>query len=227
MARFNKGVQGGYSGKMGNVVGSSWRQIDYIRSLPRLKKNRTITEKQLAQRMRFAMAVNFLAPLKDVMNIGFRDRSQGRATGYNIGLKRFLTETIIGEYPDYQVDYSNLVLSTGSVGPLLGPKLEPITNGGVLMTWTPIQGGGAQLHDEVIVAVYNREKQFVLVLEEHQRSDAEVLIPVPDVFVSDTLEVFTFLVKRNVNACSKSQHVGSIVVTADMVGGDVLPEPED
>jgi hypothetical protein len=38
MAKLNNGILGGISGKVGNIVGSSWRNIDTIRSNPKGKK---------------------------------------------------------------------------------------------------------------------------------------------------------------------------------------------
>jgi hypothetical protein len=39
MGTIKKGVLGGFSGKVGSVVGASWKGIDYIRSLPASVKN--------------------------------------------------------------------------------------------------------------------------------------------------------------------------------------------
>lgn len=221
MARFNTGVHGGYSGKVGNVVGASWRQIDYIRSLPKLLKNRPVSERQLAQRTRFTLAVSFLAPLKELLNMGFRDEVQGRATGYNVGLRRFINNAITGSYPDYEVDYPSVVLSSGGVGQLMAPTLSPGQEGGLYLRWYPLTGGSAHMDDEVIVAVYNREKAFVLSLEQIEREAGAALIPVPSVFEGDTLEVFAFVMRRGRSASSNSQHIGSIMIDGDMISPDM------
>ncbi|MDK2788577.1 MAG: hypothetical protein PWP07_1822, partial [Epulopiscium sp.] len=34
MARIKKGILGGVSGRLGNVIGGSWKGVDYLRSLP-------------------------------------------------------------------------------------------------------------------------------------------------------------------------------------------------
>ena len=39
MGIIKKGILGGFSGKVGNVVGASWKGIDYIRSLPSTVRN--------------------------------------------------------------------------------------------------------------------------------------------------------------------------------------------
>lgn len=62
MATLNKGILGGFSGKVGTVVGANWRGLDIIRSRPKISK-RNPTEKQLEQQMKFKLAISFLQPL--------------------------------------------------------------------------------------------------------------------------------------------------------------------
>lgn len=60
MVRFLKGITGAYSGKVGSVIGSNWRNVDYVRSLSK-RSNKPASEDQLAQRAHFALAVSFLS----------------------------------------------------------------------------------------------------------------------------------------------------------------------
>jgi hypothetical protein len=59
MGTYNKGILGAFSGKVGPVVGASWRGKDVLRSLPR-KGIRVATETQLLQRLKFSTASEFL-----------------------------------------------------------------------------------------------------------------------------------------------------------------------
>ncbi|MDD3723512.1 MAG: DUF6266 family protein, partial [Lutibacter sp.] len=52
MGTIKKGILGGFSGKVGSVVGSTWNGISYMRSLPASVKNPR-TEKQMSQRSKF------------------------------------------------------------------------------------------------------------------------------------------------------------------------------
>ncbi|WP_229707698.1 DUF6266 family protein, partial [Sphingobacterium alkalisoli] len=98
MARFLKGINGAYSGKVGNVIGSSWRNVDYVRSLSK-RSNKPASADQLAQRAKFALGVSFLSPIKDLLNLGYSDALQGRSTGYNKALQHLLANGIMGDYP--------------------------------------------------------------------------------------------------------------------------------
>ena len=123
MGTIRKGANGGFSGKAGSVVGSSWRDVDYIKGLPKLS-SKPATERQLEQRAKFATAVNFLQPVKQLLNLGFSTQRTGRATGYNIGLRHLLENAIAGDYPTYGIDYSKVVISKGGHGKSLGCKIE-------------------------------------------------------------------------------------------------------
>lgn len=57
MGTIRKGANGGFSGKAGSVVGSSWREVDYIRGMPK-RSGKPATILQLEQTVKFMTAVN-------------------------------------------------------------------------------------------------------------------------------------------------------------------------
>lgn len=56
MARIPQGILGGIRGRVGNIVGGSWKGINYIRSMPLSVANPNTTSQQ-AQRGKFAATV--------------------------------------------------------------------------------------------------------------------------------------------------------------------------
>jgi len=58
MAEIKKGILGGFSGKVGTVIGVNWRGKDIIRSLPKASK-KAPTEEQLIQRVKFRKTIVF------------------------------------------------------------------------------------------------------------------------------------------------------------------------
>jgi hypothetical protein len=53
MGTIKKGILGGVSGKVGNVVGGSWKGIDYLRVLPASVHNAN-SQPQISQRYKFS-----------------------------------------------------------------------------------------------------------------------------------------------------------------------------
>ena len=52
MGKISQGVLGGFSGKVGNVIGASWKGIDYMRIMPANVANPR-TQGQIDQRSKF------------------------------------------------------------------------------------------------------------------------------------------------------------------------------
>lgn len=113
MGTYKNGISGSFSGKIGTVVGSTWNGIDYMRSLPRRSK-RAPTEGQKAQRMKLALAINFLSPVSELVNTGFRNEAV-KKSGFNVATSNFINEAIIGVYPEFLVDYSKVLISSGNL----------------------------------------------------------------------------------------------------------------
>jgi len=60
MGKLKNGILSGFSGKVGNIVGGTWKSIDYIRIKPSQVANPR-TEGQVAQRTKFSATLSFLA----------------------------------------------------------------------------------------------------------------------------------------------------------------------
>lgn len=213
MGKFLKGINGGFSGKIGNNIGSRWRQVDYMRSLPR-PSNKPASEAQLMQRAKFALSVAFLSPIKDLLNIGFSDLQQAKATGYNIALKHMLKNGIVGAYPNLEIDFEEVQLSRGRISPLFGLKLEEVSPGQAALTWeSKTNRFNAFADDEVIVLVYNKNKAFFDIMEEVTRNAESLNFELPTVFSGDELAVWVIMAHRDGVLTSSSQYAGTIAVS--------------
>ncbi len=113
MAKFKNGILGGFNGKVGNIVGSSWKGITYMRAKPG-KSNKKASEKQIKQRAKFLFAANFMQALYPIIQVGFR-KMEIHKSAKNAAMSELLNYTIEGEYPDYGVNFRNLKLSKGSL----------------------------------------------------------------------------------------------------------------
>ncbi len=55
MGTFSKGIPGGFSGKVGNIVGGNWKGIDYMRSMD--KRKTTMPGRSASLRNRQSLAL--------------------------------------------------------------------------------------------------------------------------------------------------------------------------
>ena len=114
MALFGNGILGGFSGKVGTVVGSTWRGLEVMKSKPKKKRTRKFTEKQQAQRLRFDKGIKFASTMGSVFKKGFGN-SAPDMTGVNRAASLMLKQAMTGEGPNLRIDYSKVLVSKGSL----------------------------------------------------------------------------------------------------------------
>ncbi len=113
MGKIDNGILGGFNGKVGNVVGSTWKGISYMRAkAPSVK--RKASDKQIAHRTRFRMASKFLQPLYPILEIGFKNLTIHRSP-QNAAMAELMNYALDGEYPDFKINLDNVTLSIGTL----------------------------------------------------------------------------------------------------------------
>lgn len=213
MARFIKGIHGSYQGKVGNIVGSSWRGIDYVRSLPK-KSSKPASEDQLAQRMKFGMSTSFLKSIKEVLMLGFSDSKQRGKTGYNVAFQQLINNAFIGVYPDFMIDYSTVKIASGSVANLVGLQTVESAPRVLTMTWDPVGNRfNAFADDQVLVILYDQVENLFFAYEGATRTDSTMAITLPNSYTGKTIVGWTFNIHRDGILTSSSQYLGQFVLT--------------
>src|SRR6476661_1799421 len=71
MAKFKDGILGGFSGKVGTVVGVQKGDTYYMRSLP--KKRTKFTEAEKINQAKFKLVQDYLQPIKTLLSVGFKN----------------------------------------------------------------------------------------------------------------------------------------------------------
>ena len=94
MGTIRKGILGGFTGKVGTVVGSNWKGIAYMRSLPQKVKN-PCTPAQLSQRSKFALALTLLQPMTGLLRTSWKLYAR-RQTPFNAAMSYTVANAISG-----------------------------------------------------------------------------------------------------------------------------------
>ena len=87
MGIIKQGILGGFSGKVANVVGTSWKGIAVVKSQP-LSVANPKTAAQVAQRTKLAACVKILQPILSEVIKPLNDRFAGQMSGYNYALQK-------------------------------------------------------------------------------------------------------------------------------------------
>ena len=210
MGRIKQGILGGFSGKVGNVVGSSWKGISYMRSLPQHYHNPN-TEGQVEQRTKFKVASQFLRPLNDFLRTGFKTCAHHRLP-INAAMAYTLAHAIKGTTPlDYAIDQTKVLVSRGGLTPAANAEAD--TGPGdfqVNFHWSDNSGiGSAKATDKALLLVYNPAKaEAFYATAGNSRSEEGQEVFVPADWLGDDAYAYLGFISQNGREVSNSTYLG-------------------
>jgi hypothetical protein len=158
MGKLNSGLNSSFGGRVGTVVGSSWKGIPYIKSAykPRTKK---ISEKEKANRSKFAMAQEWLSPLLDFVREGFKGYSE-TVEGYLAAKSWLLRNCFTGTAPDIHIDPSLMKVSSGDLPLPENISFKQTKAGHLQFTWDTAPLPEANGQDQVMLLAYDVENKI-------------------------------------------------------------------
>jgi Family of unknown function (DUF6266) len=212
MGTFSKGILGGFSGKVGNVVGARWRGKDILRSLPN-KKAYLPTLAQLEQRDRFKTVMLFLTPIKPILS-AFFGKQQGDKSPFNLATGYHMKYALLPDGLDgYVIDFPKVLISKGD--------LRGIANGGVApagmsieITWNDNSGqGNASATDELVVVAYcSALNLFETAYPAATRDLQTINMPIPAYLAGQQLQVWATFVTADNKLAATSTFLGDVTM---------------
>ncbi|MEQ9287692.1 MAG: DUF6266 family protein [Cyclobacteriaceae bacterium] len=211
MGKISQGVLGGFSGKVGNVVGGTWKGIDYMRIKPANVSNPR-TSGQVDQRSKFSTTLKFLQSMTDFLRVGFKLYAN-KMTQFNAAMSYNLNNAITGSYPNFTIDYANALVSRGG---LVGAANAAVSSSGGLVefTWDDNTGSGnAQATDKALLVVYNPAKdESIYDSAGAVRSATSQNLGMPASYVGDDVEAFIGFLSEDGKEVANSVYIGSVTV---------------
>ncbi|WP_316751593.1 DUF6266 family protein [Pedobacter gandavensis] len=212
MGSYNPGAFGSFRGRVGHVVATKWKGKDIVKNLP-AKTTKKASIAQLAQRKRFEFLNRFMGQFSDLIHIGYRTAAGNRFIPMNLACAYHLKHAVIGDYPDYQMDYSKLKLSFHKgIDPVVKPELALLNGEAVILNWQmpEFRSITTRADDLAYILVYNREKDHSVKHEGPRRSDLRAEISMPESFIGDTLHCWIFFVSLDGKLAAETQYVGTL-----------------
>lgn len=212
MGKISQGVLGGFSGKIGNVIGGSWKGIDYMRIKPTSVANPR-TEGQVDQRTKFTAALQFLQPMRDFIKVGYKAHAN-KMTEFNSAMSYILNNAVTGISPDFAVDYASALISRGSLPGSLNAAVSSAAPGEVTVTWADnTLNGSASATDKSLILLFNAGKvEAIFTLSGAARSAGTQALVVPDNYTGDQLQAFISFQSADGSLVSNSTYIGSVLV---------------
>ena len=160
MATLKHGINGPFSGKVGSVVGSSWRGIPYIKGKQRIKGTKPKpTHKQASQHRKFVLLNRFLRNFPKLLEIGFGAYTR-KATAMNVAFSYNYDQAFVERADELVLNYPVLQFSRGSLY-TAGAEKAYVENDGIQVRWNPRTFGvGGAMDDLACVIVFSHSKQI-------------------------------------------------------------------
>ena len=209
MGKIPQGILGSLSGKVGSIIGGSWKGIDYIRIKPASVANPR-TEGQVNQRNKFTITLEYLQATSDFIKVGYKAFAV-KKTEFNAAMSYVLNNAVGGIAPNFTIDYSLALLSRGSLSSVLNGSTDLATPGQVTFGWDDNSAeGNANATDKAMVLVYNpSKKESVSILDGVDRTVGSQVITIPNTYAGDTVELFMAFVSADGTQVSNSVYLGS------------------
>lgn len=211
MGTIKQGILGGFSGKVGTVIGSSWKGISYMRGRAQNVKNPR-TEGQMEQRSKFSLALEFLKPITAYIRTGYKMYAN-KQTAFNAAMSYIVKNAVSGIYPNYMLDFSQVLVSRGSLTQPLNANAT-MAAGKVSISWTDNSGqGDAQPIDVAMPLAFNTDKgEAVFSTNSATRADQLAELTFPADWVGNTVEIYIGFISADGINVANSLYLGSNTV---------------
>jgi len=145
MAKIPQGILGGISGKIGGIVGSSWKGINVIKTKP-LSVANPKTAGQVAQRNLFGNTVAFAVVILATIIKPLWDRFASRQSGFNAFIQANITlfaATLPAFGTGFKLAQGKMAKTTLVIGAIAAADVE------IAVSWTDDSGSGYKLATDV------------------------------------------------------------------------------
>lgn len=220
MGTIKKGILGGVSGAVGNVVGANWKGIDYLRIKPANVSNPN-TDLQSTQRLKFSVVLRFLQPMTEFIRIGFKAYAL-KMSAFNAAFSYNYHNALTGSYPNFGLDYAKVLVSRGNLPGAINTACTSDETDKVKLTWSNNSGSNmASDSDTLMTVIFNPETQEAFYsINTGTRVDGESVVSLPTGYAGQTVHCYiSFMAIGGAlngqvkNSISSSAYAGSVLVS--------------
>lgn len=209
MGKIKQGILGGFSGKVGGVVGSSWKGIAVMKSLP-LTVTNPKTAAQVAARGKMSFVSKFASSILATICQPLWNRFASQKSGYNAFCAANI-ELFTTMYPATPAD---LVISSGKMAATSVASTD-VDGSEILVTWDDDSGEGFKLGTDLayLLAFDAAMDSLVLLTSagDNVRTDGEATIDASDLDTLVGAHVYLCFLRADGTVVSDTAHA---VVTA-------------
>ena len=155
MGRLVGGINGPVQGKIGTIIGSSWKGIPYVKG-PYKKRTTQISKLETRNREKFAAAHFWLRPILEFVREGFKGYSP-TVEGFIAAKSWLLRNAFEGVAPDFHINPALVKVSFGNLPLSNDIAVAKTADGQLQFTWSPAAMKGCNSQDQVMLLAYDTE----------------------------------------------------------------------
>jgi hypothetical protein len=208
MGSIQFGSLGPVTGKVGNLVISSWKGKPYVKSAPG-ERTAPPTKNELANRKKWAMAHAWLKPITNFVREGFKGYTE-TVEGFIASKSYLLKNAFEGEAPDLIINPALVKVSSGELPLPQHIKATQNANKEIEFTWDTGDMEFANRYDQVMLLAYDIEGGYAYIrLTGQLRMNGSDTISVQRYF-NRTLHLYIAFVSADRSTRSNSLYLGPI-----------------
>jgi hypothetical protein len=191
VAILRSGILGNVRGKVAGVVGSQWKDKNYVREY--VKPANPNTQAQQDQRTKMTDVVAFCKFLVGPVFNAYTDRFQKSMSGFNYFIKQMI------DVFDGAPDYSIILLTEGKLHAPTGVIANYTPgNGECNLQWTASLGNNGKTDDAIFAAIYNRTTGlWSFASAELDRSIETMIVQLATGLTAANLETYLWAIQRS------------------------------
>lgn len=201
------GIHGGYQKRTGALVGRRLKNKSVISAI---QHNSLIPRSagQLVQQLKMGALNSFLKGFKSIINVGFANLK--KQSPWNAAFTHNYPTVFYGEYPNYEIDCSQMVCSRGKLqglnSPLIALGNEPNT---IQIKWLPdVQNRLNRSTDYVCFAVYNATRNTTITaIKLAKRADLSYEMALPPRYIGEELHCYIVVASASDKDTSNSAYL--------------------
>ena len=206
MAVFKSTTFGKISGRYGEALAtqSKTTKKNYLRvaSVPSNPR----TPKQVEHRGKFGYINHVMRPFYPVYKVTF-----GGNPGIRFGISFAFHNAIIGQHPDYSLDYPKLVFTNGALYQTNQVSAVKTVASMVKIDWNYTKMAGNNPEDQASIIFFNKDtNQAVLEVAVGNRMAATLSVELPEIWIGDTVYCWIYFTTQDGTMNSESQFISEV-----------------
>lgn len=210
MATLKDGINGGFTGKVGSVIGYQLNGKWVIKGLPKLSnKNKKGTDKQNKCRSKFSLIQSFLSYVLDFIHVGFHLYARAKHMSAHNAAKSYNMLYAFDEQG--QIDYTQVRLCQGNLLPPENAVVKAAENG-LLFNWDIQNSAGyIRANDQVMLMAYDENSNLAFrTVSGNRRRSGEQLLKIQEHGIGKRYHTWMAFIADNRESISNSVYLRAI-----------------